>query len=138
MMGNIKDLKKYMNEIQHVIDIADAMYSEYWAEHVEGEAVEFDLDVDIDKLAISGKEKELFDYLASLDYEVIKFIQTVMYIGRDASCVREDGTYDYFFTRQCMDQRGWNKDKEIEVYQIAEKLPLAEYLRKGCKKIGLM
>lgn len=134
-MGNIKDLEKYMNEIQHVIGIADEMHREYWAEHTDGEAVE--LDWDIDKLAISGKEKELFDYLVSLDYEVIKVLQTIMYIGRDSSSIREDGTYDYFYTRQCMDQRGWNEDKEIEAYQIAQKLPLAEYLRKGCQKIGL-
>lgn len=125
-----------MNEIQKVICIADEMHSEYWENHKDGEAEE--MDWDIDKLAISGKEKELFEYLSSLDYEIVKVIQTIMYIGRDTSCIREDGTYDYFFTRKCMDQRGWNKDKEIEALQIAEKLPLAEYLRSGCEKINLM
>lgn len=125
-----------MTEIQNVICLADDMNTEYWEEHEDGEPIE--LDWDIDKLAISGKEKELFDYLSSLDYETIKVIQTIMYIGRDASCIREDGTYDYFYTRECMDKRGWNEDKEIEALQIAEKLPLAEYLRNGCQKINLM
>ncbi len=51
--------------------------------------------ISIDDLVIRGKEKELFDFLNSLDYEVVKSLQVIMYIGRDSSCIEEDGTYNY-------------------------------------------
>ncbi len=135
MSKDISSLKKYLDDIRTIIRIADERSEEYWSEHKDGEP--FELSWDIDDLVYSGKEKELFDYISSLDYEEIKTIQTIMYIGRDGSCAEEDGTYDYFKTRKCMDMRGWNEDKDIEAMQMVEKVPLADYLRDGCKKISL-
>lgn len=136
MSKQIASLNKYMNDIQKIIDLADERREEYWSKHKDGEAAE--LSWKPEDLWYSGKEMELLEYISSLDYEEIKTIQTIMYIGRDASCMQEDGTYNYFKTRECMDKRGWNKDKKIEAMQMVEKVPLADYLRKGCKKINLM
>lgn len=136
MRKDISSLKNYLDDIWEIIRIASERSDEYWSKNKEGEPVE--LSWDIDELAYSGKEKELFDYISSLDYEEIKTIQTIMYIGRDGSCAEEDGTYDYFKTRKRMDAKGWNEDKDIEAMQMVEKIPLADYLRKGCEKLNLM
>lgn len=136
MRKDISSLKNYLDDIWEIIRIASERSDEYWSKNKEGEPVE--LSWDIDELAYSGKEKELFDYISSLDYEEIKTIQTIMYIGRDGSCAEEDGTYDYFKTRKRMDAKGWNEDKDIETMQMVEKIPLADYLRKGCEKLNLM
>lgn len=136
MRKDISSLKNYLDDIWEIIRIASERSDEYWSKNKEGEPVE--LSWDIDELAFSGKEKELFDYISSLDYEEIKTIQTIMYIGRDGSCAEKDGTYDYFKTRKCMDAKGWNEDKDIEAMQMVEKIPLADYLRKGCEKLNLM
>jgi len=125
-----------MNDIQKIISLADERSEEYWSENKEGEAVE--LSWKLEDLGYSGKEKELFEYISALEYEEIKTIQTIMYIGRDTSSIQEDGTYDYFKTRECMDKKGWNEDKEIEAMQMVEKIPLADYLRSGCEKLNLM
>lgn len=136
MRKDISSLKNYLDDIWEIIRIASERSDEYWSKNKEGEPVE--LSWDIDELAYSGKEKELFDCISSLDYEEIKTIQTIMYIGRDGSCAEEDGTYDYFKTRKRMDAKGWNEDKDIEAMQMVEKIPLADYLRKGCEKLNLM
>lgn len=136
MRKDISSLKNYLDDIWEIIRIASERSDEYWSKNKEGEPVE--LSWDIDELAYSGKEKELFDYISSLDYEEIKTIQTIMYIGRDGSCAEEDGTFDYFKTRKRMDVKGWNEDKDIEAMQMVEKIPLADYLRKGCEKLNLM
>lgn len=136
MRKDISSLKNYLDDIWEIIRIASERSDEYWSKNKEGEPVE--LSWDIDELAYSGKEKELFDYISSLDYEEIKTIQTIMYIGRDGSCAEEDGTYDYFKTLKAYGCKGWNEDKDIETMQMVEKIPLADYLRKGCEKLNLM
>ncbi len=136
MSQDISSIRGYLDDIREIIKIATERSNEYWSKYKDGEAVE--LSWDIDDLAYSGKEKELFDYISALDYEEIKTIQTIMYIGRDGSCAEEDGTYDYFKTRKYMDMKGWNEDKDIEVMQIVQKVPLADYLRDGCRKIDLI
>lgn len=85
----------------------------------------------------NGKEKDLFDFLNSLDYEVIKTIQTIMYIGRDTYFEEKDGTYNYKNAREIMDRQGWQKDKELEVNQMVGKMPLAKYLKDGFKKLNI-
>ena len=87
----------------------------------------------------SDVAKALFAYMYSLDYENIKVLQTIMYIGRgDFDPEDGDDFEDYYdFARKHFDAQGWQKDKAIEVRQMFEKLPLAEYLSDGCKKIGL-
>lgn len=142
---NNYDLRHYYNIFKVVIDMADERYKEYKAEFDKADTdgdgiVEYTLsDIgNIDDLAMKGKEKELFDYLNSLDYEVIKALQVIMYIGRDSSCMEDDGTYSYERTRKSFDSTGWNDDKSIEVDQMVQKIHLNEYLRNGLKKLEIV
>jgi len=82
-------------------------------------------------------ERALSAYLHSLEYDEIKDLQTLMYVGRgDAS---EDGTGAQQFRalRAYFDERGWNKDRTIEIGQMTEKLPLGDYLKQGKEILGL-
>lgn len=75
-------------------------------------------------------EKDLDDYLESLEYDDIKDLQTLMYLGR------EDEN-NFVEMRRSLDLRGWNRDKRIEAYQMVEKLPLDEYLTTGIEIYGM-
>lgn len=137
-------LESYYTTLKIVIYMAEKREREYQEElkklDTDGDGIiEWDLSkIDIDDLPIKGKEKELFDFLNSLDYEVVKVFQVIMYIGRDSFCEEEDGTYNYTETRKYFDERGWNPDKSIEVYQMVEKVDLATYLKDGCKKLNIV
>lgn len=85
----------------------------------------------------NGWNRELSEYLDNLDYETIKVLQTIMYIGRDSTYMQNDGSYSYEYARKSLDGQGWHDDKTIEANQIAGKTPLGKYLRKGCSKIEL-
>lgn len=140
---NTYDLTPYYTTFKIALHMAEERYREYKEEFdkldTDGDGiVSYNLsEIDIDDLAIHGKEKELYDFLNTLDYEVIKTLQVIMYIGRDASCMEDDGTYDYEKTRKSFDEQGWNPDKSIEVNQMVEKVHLAEYLKEGFKKLNI-
>lgn len=74
---------------------------------------------------------KLVNYLQSLDYDDIKMLQTVMYLGRDQDYDKSltphfiyQNEFDYF------KKHGW-VSKEVEINQMTEKLPLADYLKSG-------
>lgn len=92
---------------------------------------------DIEELGYSEKEQKLFDLLNSLDFESVKIIQTIMYIGRDHDYNKVD-SYEtrYARYRKSLDINGWN-DKEIEVSQIVHKVPLDKYLKDGFDILGI-
>lgn len=73
-------------------------------------------------------------YLSSLDFETIKVIQTIMYLGRDKdykNIVNPEERYKR--ERESLDQgKGW-ASKEIEIDQIVGKVPLDKYLSDGFK-----
>ena len=60
-----------------------------------------------------------------------------MYIGRDHDYDRND-SYEtrYKKYRESLDFRGWN-EKEIEVDQIVQKVPLDNYLKDGFEILGI-
>lgn len=84
-----------------------------------------------------NKDKQLDNYLNSLEFEHIKILQTIMYLGRDqdydSNLIPEE---IYKEQRKCMDSLGW-EEKHIEVNQMLKKLPLAEYLKKGCNILNI-
>ena len=137
-------LKSYYTTLKIAIYMAEEMEREYHAEFERldkdgGGIIECNFgEISIGDLAMSEKERELFDFLNSLDYEVVKAFQVIMYIGRDSSCAEEDGTYDYDETRKYFDKRGWDADKSVEVHQMIEKVDLATYLKDGCKKLNIV
>lgn len=78
-------------------------------------------------------KQKTFDYLNSLDFEMVQMLQTIMYIGRD--CYNIDDTVDvYAVKRKELDRRGW-KTKSIEIGQMTQKSQLVEYLMDGWKRV---
>jgi hypothetical protein len=75
-------------------------------------------------------DKEIVDYLEKLDFEVIKIIQTLMYLGRDDEYPNLIPEQRYKKERQYFDKKGW-QTKSIEIGQICEKMPLDKYLKSG-------
>lgn len=75
-------------------------------------------------------EKDLIELLESLSFDEIKFIQTIMYLGRDTT---EDELENYSGL-ELFDMTykflNWDTQK-IETDKIIEKSPLDEYLQKG-------
>lgn len=139
------DLVPYYTTFRIAIYMAEERYKEYKADFdkkdTDGDGiVSFCVNdiSDIEDLAYKGKKRELYDFLNSLDYEVVKALQVIMYIGRDSSCQEEDGTYSYEKSREHFDEyQGWDDDKSIEVAQMVEKVRLDEYLKNGFAKLGI-
>lgn len=79
-------------------------------------------------------ENNLERYLRRLNFEQIKILQCIMYLGRDEDYYETETPEErYGKFRAAMDRRGWNDDKDIEMYQMLEKEPLDEYLENGLK-----
>ncbi len=127
------NLTSYYTTFKITLYMAEEYYKE--CQEDEGEVTSFS---SIKDFEMGEKERELFDFLNSLDYEVVKTLQVIMYIGRDSSCMEKDGTYNYEETRKYFDKRGWNSKKSIEVNQMVEKFRLAEYLKKGFEKLNIV
>jgi hypothetical protein len=76
-------------------------------------------------------EYKLQNYLENLNFETIKIIQTIMYLGRDNEYSNfQSPKARYEKLREDFDKQGW-ATKEIEIRQMVGKIPLDEYLNKG-------
>lgn len=76
-------------------------------------------------------EAPLRDFLDSLDFETVKTIQCIMYLGRDRDYDHGDAPNEILKKQRAyFDAVGWT-DKEIEINQIVEKAPLYRYLSRG-------
>lgn len=131
MFNNLKDV------LNKIYLLAREIRLEEESTYENGVKVE-SLDIlDLKDLEYSGKEKELVELLESLDFESVKIIQTIMYIGRDRY-YNESDEYELRYSkyRESLDLNGWN-DKDIEIDQIVEKLPLDEYLKDGFEILGI-
>lgn len=81
--------------------------------------------------------KILETYLNNLDFEIIKAIQVIMYLGRDEDYLENESPVErYVNYRLYSNSQGWNK-KDIEIVQMTEKLPLADYLKRGMEILGI-
>lgn len=92
-----------------------------------------------DNMKISNEKKALDDYFNSLDFEIIKILQCIMYLGRDEDYDSSDIPQAiYEKQRQYFDDTiGWNT-KEIEINQITEKSPvLYNYFINGFKILDI-
>lgn len=85
-------------------------------------------------ILVNQATEELKNFLNALDFEVVKTIQTIMYLGRD-----KDYENDIPIDRFKKVKKGliWNNQKSIEVNQIVSKLPLDKYLEEGFKILGI-
>ena len=79
-------------------------------------------------------EKKIIDFFDSLTEEEIKHLLTVMYAGRgtvDGTLESKIITLEEYYE----DFKEWKKDDAIR--QMLEKMPLADYLKKGMKYFNL-
>lgn len=75
----------------------------------------------------------LYNYLEALTFDEVKSLQTVMYVGRDFEADDAPASVIY---QDMFSALSWNT-KEIEINQIVQKVPLANYLRAGKKILSL-
>lgn len=92
------------------------------------------------KISEEGNPNQLRTYCETLDFETIKVLQTIMYLGRDRDYDYNDTPEEiYKKQREYFDLQGWNT-QEIETNQMIGKKPLPQYLREGFEilKISLI
>lgn len=87
------------------------------------------------QLKHSDRYTQIYSYLINLDFEDLKFIQTVMYVGRDNKFSNNQDTSEEIYKSK-FNSLSWNT-QSIEAGQIAEKVPLANYLKAGLKILKL-
>ncbi|SCM88432.1 DUF3775 domain-containing protein [Bacillus mycoides] len=87
---------------------------------------------------LARRKKLLNDYLNQLDFEVVKTIQVIMYLGRNRDYDEQDLPEEiYRKQRESFDKHiGWN-EKRIEINQITQKVPLDQYLENGLNILGV-
>lgn len=86
---------------------------------------------------VKEKKEALENYLNTQDFEDVKIMQVVMYIGRDTEQSNVKPAAELFEDNyNAFDRNGWNK-KSIEVSQMVQKVPLDEYLIKGKELLNL-
>ncbi|WP_185903585.1 DUF3775 domain-containing protein [Lysinibacillus sphaericus] len=125
-----------LSMLNHVIDLAEIRQREYDSEDHSISTSDIEGILKILKSDDNKKfreiEKKMFDYLMSLTFDDVKFIQTVMYIGRDES-FDEDISAEQLYDEK-FNSLSW-QSQEIESNMIIEKMPLADYLRRGIELI---
>ncbi len=75
-------------------------------------------------------DSELEKLLFGLSFDDVKDVQTIMYLGRGRD-YEENQTSDEIF-KSVYDSLQWS-EKNIEIGQITQKMPLAIYLREGMR-----
>lgn len=86
---------------------------------------------------LSRREKELDAYLSGLDFEVIKTLQVIMYLGITRDYDEQDNPEEiYYKEREAADSQGWDP-KDLEIYQMTGKLTLDQDLQNGLRILGI-
>lgn len=86
---------------------------------------------------IQSKKDALNNYMGSLNFDDVKMLQTIMYLGRDCDYDKTQSPLDIYNDHfGYIGGSGW-KTKDIEINQMTEKLPLADYLRSGLEILGI-
>lgn len=147
------ELKSYKETVNQVMTL-----SKQKSNH---EITKFD-HVDLDEIVSRRDNSPLYQYLNSLDYETIKVVETIMYLGRDYSNNQkneyednEESEYDeedtiipdneeaplenpiQVFNQFYDDLSATWTNKSAEVNQIYSKIPLYRYLKRGIFLLGL-
>ena len=85
----------------------------------------------------SPYEDQLFEILNTLDLEEVMAIQTIMYLGRDRDFNSSLTADEVFLNYNNYIKSLGVKDKDLEISQIVQKMPLAKYLTEGYKILGI-
>ncbi|MGE6679436.1 hypothetical protein [Bacillus thuringiensis] len=80
---------------------------------------------------IKRRKNLLKNYMDELDFETIKVLQVIMYLGRDREYDKQDTPEEiYRKDREYFDSQGWNT-QSIETNQMIGKVPFDQYLEIG-------
>lgn len=77
--------------------------------------------------------QQLENYMYQLTFDEIKFIQTIMYLGRDTTDeerLKYSNRELFESQKRYLERKSWSK-RELEADHIIAKTPLDEYLQKG-------
>ena len=142
-MNNI-ELNKYKDIVENVIQYARQENNNY----TDGNRKKMG-DIDLYEAINRRNGSKLWQYLNSLDYDTIKIVEVMMYVGRDYSIISEEGIENEeikhldtpleFFTKIYDDfsDRGW-ESQSIVVEQIYGKAPLDKYLERAVKLLYII
>ncbi|MDW5300744.1 MAG: hypothetical protein SA378_11520 [Sedimentibacter sp.] len=94
---------------------------------------------DLDNFKTTKEHDALYEYFNFLDFETIKILQSIMYLGRDEDYDKDDTPQViYDKNRKYFDEVIRWKTKEIEINQMLDKSPvLYKYLTNGFKILGI-
>lgn len=148
--------------ILHVLDLALIKSKDYSSGIIEECSIG---KIDLVKIAEKNLNDPLFQYLDSLDFDTVKIIETIMYIGRDYYEYGEqeseeiidqaENEADNGYSLDCKDKpvdnpndlfskfynelsNTWSEDGKInEIHQIISKIPLYNYLKRGIDLLGI-
>lgn len=123
--------EKDIKVCKKVISLAQDVRDEYESNHQKGDAV--NLCDNLDELFIvTDKEKALHDYLQKQDYEVIKNLMVIMYLGRDRDYNEWQSPKEIFKQQREFFENDWD-EKDVIIDQITSKMQLDKYLRSGLR-----
>jgi hypothetical protein len=122
-----------------VVNLAQACKSAIDLSGFEGGSVkefyEFQKTIPAQKIQVA--EDALNDYMVKLSFDDVKMLQTVMYLGRDRDYDKSQTPIEIFNDYlNYLGKNGWNT-KEIEINQMTEKAPLADYIRSGLEILNV-
>lgn len=148
--------------ILHVLDLARISAKNYSSGKIEESSFG---KIDLSEIAEKNHNDPLFQYLDSLDYDTVKIVETIMYIGRDYYIYDEqeteenneqsDNEADVVYSIDHKDEpvenpkelflkfyndlsSRWPEDGKInEIHQITSKTPLYNYLKRGIVLLGI-
>ena len=127
--------KEYIPFLYEVKNIAEQRNAEYNSKHPYGESLSSSNINDFIK-QIVGEHDSVSDYLMNANFDTVKIVQTVMYIGRDYQDDTPVCDGDALIDKWMKKEDDW-KPKSIEISQIAEKMPLGEYLNRAFTILGI-
>ncbi|MFJ7839898.1 hypothetical protein ACIQXG_10485 [Lysinibacillus sphaericus] len=82
--------------------------------------------------------QQLENYMYQLTFDEIKFIQTIMYLGRDTTDeerLKYSNKELFESQKRYLERKSWSK-RELEADHIIAKTPLDEYLQKGLEIVN--
>lgn len=92
--------------------------------------------VDLYNDILSGKNDDLLAYLNSLDFDTIKVISAVAYLGRDCQEKKDIGA-DENLNQWMENEMDFCDSKDAEVLQIYGKSQLGTYIKRGLETLGV-
>ena len=129
---SLNDLKKYLPVVNQVIVISSPRYEKRTEQSKCIHGAE-----GIENLVTGRKQDELFNYLNSLEFDTLRIVASIMFVGRNSAYAYNDNCWNFFIVVYENARLNFTEKGHLveHVYKIVQ---LPKYLKDGCKKIGLV